>query len=153
MTNPYSFPGIVSSTAPDSAKIISCVCAHFQITETELKEKTRRAPVVLARHSAMFIMHNIKGMPYKQIGRIMGAKNHEFNHTSVLHGCNRILDDLQMNEDFFNSMCRLVMGIGAGYVSALRSLVKHEEEVKEVKKERIVTVVKPFFSRVESTIL
>ena len=51
----------------------------------EIKKKTRRANIAMARQVAMYIMRTNVGLSFPSIGRHFGL-----DHTTVIHGCNKI---------------------------------------------------------------
>lgn len=61
--------------------IIHKVAQQFKISPTVLVSKTRRHPVVLARHIAMFLSREILGLPFKKIAFHFGRRD----HTTVMH--------------------------------------------------------------------
>lgn len=76
--------------------IIKEVCMHFDVNEYQLKTKTRKNPIVLARHVAIYLirqhcqMYSLKG--------IASIFNHKC-HTTCLNSIQEVRDKLRTNPD------------------------------------------------------
>ena len=78
-------------------RIISDVAEAFDVTPEDILSKSRQAKVSLARKVAIYIMKNVKGMTFTQIGDALN-KNHStmtihFNETEKLLNTNKPLKD------------------------------------------------------------
>lgn len=78
---------------PGFNQIVDLVSNHFNITVEEMKGPSRKAPVVHARHIAIFLTRRITGDSWKHIGSQFGDRD----HTSIMHGYQKI--DEQMHHD------------------------------------------------------
>ncbi len=68
--------------------INAAVAAAFVIPVDELRAPTRRrAPVALARQSAMYLAHVACGLTFTEVGRAFGR-----DRTTAAHACRRIED-------------------------------------------------------------
>ena len=68
--------------------IKAAVAAAFVVPITELRAPTRRrAPIALARQSAMYLAHVAFGLSFTEIGRAFGR-----DRTTAAHACRRIED-------------------------------------------------------------
>lgn len=67
-------------------KIKKLVCLVYNIEYIELSGRRRQKHLVNARHTAFYLMARFTSKSYPQIGKLLGG----FDHTSVLHGANRI---------------------------------------------------------------
>lgn len=75
-------------------EILEIVASHYLIPATTLTGVKRDKKTSLARHVAMyFLTHEIQLGP-SAIGRLLGGKD----HSSVLHGCRRIIKQLNLDE-------------------------------------------------------
>ncbi|KKQ35881.1 MAG: Chromosomal replication initiator protein DnaA [Candidatus Nomurabacteria bacterium GW2011_GWB1_37_5] len=74
----------------DVVKIIS---NFYNISEESLYEKTRRKEIVKARQLVMFILREDFNVSYPLIGQKLGGKD----HTTVIHSCAKIKNDLKNN--------------------------------------------------------
>ena len=78
--------------------IIATVCEHFHISENDIKGSKRNAEIVLPRQIAMYLCRTMTQTQYKEIGNIMGGKD----HSTVIHGCEKIENDLKYSENMRN---------------------------------------------------
>ncbi len=78
---------------PGFNQIVDLVSNHFNISVEEMKGPSRKAPVVHARHIAIFLTRRITGDSWKHIGSQFGDRD----HTSIMHGYQKI--DEQMHHD------------------------------------------------------
>ncbi|MBI1335040.1 MAG: chromosomal replication initiator protein DnaA [Armatimonadetes bacterium] len=82
-----------SFSKPGFNQIVDLVSTQFNITVEEMKGPSRKAPVVHARHIAIFLTRRITGDSWKHIGSQFGDRD----HTSIMHGYQKI--DEQMHHD------------------------------------------------------
>ena len=73
-------------------EVLRVVAQEFKLTPYDLKSKTRKKEVVLARQIAMYIARNVIGLSLSAIGSYFGGKD----HTTVLHSIQKIE---QMKDD------------------------------------------------------
>jgi hypothetical protein len=66
--------------------IVADVCRQFGVTKNDLKSDRRSAPLVLARHVAMYLVKTETTWSLPQIGKFFGGRD----HTTVLHAVRRI---------------------------------------------------------------
>ena len=79
---------------PTTAKrIIEKVSKYYQLNPTELKSKSRVTNIKTARQIAMFLLHEELSLSTTKIATEVGVKD----HTTVLHGINKIKNDLKLN--------------------------------------------------------
>lgn len=78
---------------PDVEEIINLVGKQFKIPVDDIKGVSRKAPIVEARHVAIFITREITGDSWKHIGSQFGNRD----HTSMMHGYQKIQE--QMTHD------------------------------------------------------
>lgn len=71
---------------PSFSQIVTAVSRHFQIPVEEIKGTRRQAPIVHARHVAVFLTREITGDSWKHIGTLFGDRD----HTSMIHGYQKI---------------------------------------------------------------
>ena len=60
-------------SSPD--EILSALCSFYEVTEAEIKSKSRKMELVKPRHLACYILQS-KGFSFKHIGRILGNRDH-----------------------------------------------------------------------------
>jgi chromosomal replication initiator protein len=76
------------TTATD---VLKAVCAEFDIAEKDILGRQRKREIVRPRHVAMYLLREQTESSLVEIGRTMGGRD----HTTVLHGIERIEKDLQ----------------------------------------------------------
>ena len=90
--------------SPDEKKIvtpeliISTVCEHFHISKNDLLGNKRNSEIVFPRQIAMYLCREMTQIQYKEIGNIMGGRD----HSTVIHGCNRISYEVKNTENTRN---------------------------------------------------
>jgi chromosomal replication initiator protein len=67
-------------------QVISLVCQHAGLTAGDLKGKSREQAVTDARGLAMYLVRQVSGTSYAEIGRFFGGRD----HTTVLHACRKL---------------------------------------------------------------
>lgn len=66
--------------------ILDITAEKFHFSIEELKGKSRRRPLVLARQMAMFVSRELTELSYPAIAREFGGRD----HTTVMHACDKI---------------------------------------------------------------
>lgn len=67
-------------------EITRIVCAHLNVPENKVREKTRKKEVVLARQISMFLASKMTKSSLKTIGLHFGGRD----HSTVIHACSTI---------------------------------------------------------------
>ncbi|MDE6517683.1 MAG: chromosomal replication initiator protein DnaA, partial [Acetatifactor sp.] len=75
--------------------IINTVSEYFNVKPEDVVSKKRNSEYVLPRQVSMYLCHILTDSSYAVIGKALGKKD----HTTVLHGCNKIEDELKNNEE------------------------------------------------------
>ena len=75
--------------------IINTISEYFNVKPEDVISKKRNSEYVLPRQVAMYLCHILTDSSYAVIGKALGKKD----HTTVLHGCNKIEDELKNNEE------------------------------------------------------
>ncbi|WP_394118275.1 helix-turn-helix domain-containing protein [Xanthobacter lutulentifluminis] len=65
------------------AEIIKAVCAFYRVPAVELISPRRTAPVVRARHIAMYLAKTLTSRSLPEIGRRFGGRDHSTIHHAV----------------------------------------------------------------------
>lgn len=94
MVEQYYRPGVFAK--PGFEQIVGTVGRHFKITNDEIKGQSRKAPIVHARHVAIFITRELTGDSWKHIGGLFGDRD----HTSMMHGYQKISEMMHQDRDF-----------------------------------------------------
>ena len=73
-------------TGIDKMLILMGVAFAFGVTTTGLISARRDQHISAARFAAMFLLYELSGESYPQIGRFLGKRN----HTTIIHGCRQV---------------------------------------------------------------
>ncbi|MFC1730962.1 chromosomal replication initiator protein DnaA [candidate division KSB1 bacterium] len=77
-----------------SAKdVIKKIADFYEINENSIYEKTRKKEIVKPRQLIMYILREDFGVSYPSIGEKLGGRD----HTTVIHSCEKIKNDLKEN--------------------------------------------------------
>jgi len=80
---------------PDFRKIVEAVGKLYNISPDEIRGTSRKAPIVHARHVAVFVTREITGDSWKHIGSLFGDRD----HTSMMHGYQKIHEMMHQDKD------------------------------------------------------
>lgn len=75
-------------------KVLKAVQKFYNISIEDIVSGKRNKEVIKPRHMAMYILYNIVGMSYPDVGRELGGKD----HSTVMHGCKRITRDVNVSK-------------------------------------------------------
>lgn len=75
------------------ADVVDKVARYFDIEENSIYEKTRRKEVVKPRQIIMYILREDYKVSYPEIGKKLGGRD----HTTVIHSCEKVRNDLKTN--------------------------------------------------------
>lgn len=74
------------------------VCEYFNIPPDMLKAKTRKQEAVVARQIAMYLCKELTDSSLKTIGLHFGGRD----HSTVIHACQSVEEDMKKSEKFRN---------------------------------------------------
>ena len=80
--------------------IIEMVAEHFEVNSTDILSKKRNSEFVLPRQVAMYLCRNMLDISLSNLAKILGKKD----HTTIIHGINKIEDELMVNEELKNKI-------------------------------------------------
>ena len=80
--------------SPD--RIVDTVARYYGVPADQLRGKARDKQVVLPRQIAMYLMREETEAPLMRIGEALGGRD----HSTVLHGCEKIEREMAENDDF-----------------------------------------------------
>ena len=92
--------------SPDEKKvitpeyIISVVSEHYGVTPADLSGNKRNSKIVMPRQVAMYLCREIISTPLKNIGKALGNRD----HTTVMHGIEKIENELQNDDNLKNTI-------------------------------------------------
>lgn len=67
-------------------KVIEVIAGHFDVKTSQLVGKSRKKQIVVPRHLLMFVLRQELGLPYEEIGALLGGRD----HTTVMHGVEKV---------------------------------------------------------------
>lgn len=77
-------------TTADPQAVLKAVSGYFNLSMAQLSGKTRAKPIAEARHVAMFLLREDCELALKQIGLLLGHRD----HSTVIHGVQKITNGL-----------------------------------------------------------
>ena len=77
-------------------RIVETVAKYYGVPVEQLRGKARDKQVVLPRQIAMYLMREETEAPLLRIGEALGGRD----HSTVLHGCEKIEREMAENDDF-----------------------------------------------------
>ncbi len=86
--------------SPDSRReitpelIIQIVADHFNITPADIISQKRNAEIVYPRQIVMYLSRSMTATPLQAIGKALGNRD----HTTIIHGADKITKELAKNE-------------------------------------------------------
>lgn len=92
------YPGQTKEITP--SLIINVVAEHFGVSADDITSKKRNSEYVLPRQVVMYLCKNLTETSLSQIGKLLGKKD----HTTVIHGVNKINEELKTNEELSNKI-------------------------------------------------
>jgi len=76
--------------------IISVVSEHYGVTSDDILSKKRSRDIALPRQIAMYLCRDMTQLSTTNIGRAFGGRD----HTTVMHGCDKIADEMKKDFSF-----------------------------------------------------
>lgn len=89
---------------PGFEQIVEAVSRRYKISIDEIKGQSRKAPIVHARHVAVFITRELTGDSWKHIGSLFGDRD----HTSMMHGYQKISEMMVRDRDLRSVIKQLI---------------------------------------------
>ncbi len=80
--------------------IIQVVADHFGLTPLDIASQKRSKNIAYPRQICMYLCQDIMGIPLQEIGRLLGGRD----HTTIIHGRDKIAADLKTNESTANTI-------------------------------------------------
>lgn len=100
---------ILKDMVKESVKIISVemiqkeVAEYFNLSVSELKAKKRSKTILFPRQVAMYLTRQLTKLSLPEIGQAFGGKD----HTTVLHSCKKMDQDLLEDKELKNTLDKL----------------------------------------------
>ena len=80
--------------------ILNVVAEHFGVKKEDITSSKRNSEFVLPRQVFMYLSREMTEVSLTNIGKMLGKKD----HTTVMHGVNKIVDELKTNEELRNKI-------------------------------------------------
>jgi chromosomal replication initiator protein len=81
-------------------QIIQAVAGFFEISDKDIINHSRRKEVVEPRQIAMFLLKDLLGMSFSDIGNKLGKRD----HTTVIHACDKIAQRMNIDQNLNNKI-------------------------------------------------
>jgi chromosomal replication initiator protein len=86
-----------------SKEVVKIVADFYNVDEGSIYDKTRRKEIVKARQMVMYILREEFNVSYPLIGQKLGGKD----HTTVIHSCDKIKNDMKTDPLLVNEVEQL----------------------------------------------
>lgn len=80
--------------------IITVVAEHFGVKPEDITSKKRNSEFVQPRQVVMYLCRELTETSFTNIGKLLGKKD----HTTIIHGVNKIAAELKTNEELRNKV-------------------------------------------------
>lgn len=87
--------------------IINVIAEHFEITTSELFSDNRSRNIAFPRQISMYLCRKLTSVSFSEVGKIMGNRD----HSTILHGCNKIENDMKKDPALQNTIDILIKKI------------------------------------------
>ena len=77
-----------------SELIIEVVAEHYNLKTSDLASVTKKKTIAYPRQIAMYLCRELTNVPLVTVGELLGGRD----HSTVIHGCEKISTELQTNE-------------------------------------------------------
>ena len=77
-------------------RVVETVARHYNVPVEQLRGRARDRQIVLPRQIAMYLMREETEAPLLRIGEALGGRD----HSTVLHGCDKIEREMAENDEF-----------------------------------------------------
>ncbi|MBT1181794.1 chromosomal replication initiator protein DnaA [Bifidobacterium sp. CP2] len=90
--------------------IISQVAKYFHLTFDDIVGRSRMKSIAIARQVAMYLTREMTSLSLVDIGKVFGGKD----HTTVMHACDRISNEMQERQEVYNYVMELTVRLKQG---------------------------------------
>ncbi len=81
-------------------EVVKAVAAFYNIDEESIYDKTRKQEVVKPRQMTMYILREDFNVSFPSIGQKLGGRD----HTTVIHSCDKIKNELKNNQELSSEL-------------------------------------------------
>lgn len=85
--------------------VVDKVARYFDVDQSSIYEKTRRKEIVKPRQIIMYILREDFQVSYPAIGKKLGGRD----HTTVIHSCEKIKNELKSNSELEEEITQIRM--------------------------------------------
>jgi chromosomal replication initiator protein len=86
-------------------EVVKVVASFYNIEETFIYDKSRKKEVIRPRQVIMYLLREVFNISYPAIGQKLGGRD----HTTVIHSCDKIKEDLKIDADLAHELAELKM--------------------------------------------
>lgn len=83
--------------------VVKAVASFYNIEEDSIYNKTRRQEVVKPRQLTMYILREDFSVSFPSIGQKLGGRD----HTTVIHSCDKIRNELKTNSELISELAQI----------------------------------------------
>jgi len=105
MVETYYRAGMLAK--PAFNQIVDTISKHYKIPSDDITGTSRKAPIVHARHIAVFVTREITGDSWKHIGGLFGDRD----HTSMMHAYTKIHEMMHHDKDLRATVKMLIRNL------------------------------------------
>jgi chromosomal replication initiator protein len=80
---------------PTPNEILDMVCRHYRVESEAVKGQSRKSNIAMARHVTVYMMREILGDSWANIGASLGSKD----HTTMMHGHKKIREMMDRDRE------------------------------------------------------
>jgi len=84
-------------------EVLQVISKYYDIEEASIIDKTRKKEVVKPRQIAMYILREDYNISYPSIGQKLGGRD----HTTVIHSCDKVKNDLKDNNQLLQELTQI----------------------------------------------
>jgi len=84
-------------------EVVKAVAAFYNIDEESIYDKTRKQEVVKPRQMTMYILREDYNVSFPSIGQKLGGRD----HTTVIHSCEKIKNELKNNQELNQELSQI----------------------------------------------
>lgn len=92
---------------PSFNHIVDAVAKHYGVPTDDIMGLSRKAPIVHARHIAIYVTREITKDSWKHIGALFGDRD----HTSMMHGYQKISEMMSQDRDLKSTVKTLIRNL------------------------------------------
>jgi chromosomal replication initiator protein len=91
----------ITVITPDLIK--ECTGKYYNVTVEEINSKKRTKTIAYARQVSMYLTKELTELSYPKVGESFGGRD----HSTVIHGCDKIKKEIEENTDVRNLIMRI----------------------------------------------